>query len=94
MMPLECVKVELTEENSETFIQKAAGRQEEYKDGKSCTSENKSSSVTSGEKASNIVNQASSESIEGSTGSKVKVQINSSTEKQKVAENKDNSGNR
>lgn len=96
MMPLEYVKVELTEENSETYIQKTAGRQEElsHKDGKSCTSERKSSSVTSGEKASNIANQASSESVEGSTGSKVKVQVNSSTEKRKVTENKDSSGNR
>jgi hypothetical protein len=107
MMPLECVKVELTEENSETYIHKAAGKQEEfsYKDAKSCTFENKSDSVTTGEtlenksnsvttceKASNNANQASLESVEGSTGSEVKVQVNSSTEKQKV--NKDSSGNR
>jgi hypothetical protein len=96
MMPLECVKVELTEENSETYIQKAAGRQEEfsYKDAKSCTLENKSSSVTSGEKATNNASQASSESVEGNSGIEVKVEVISSTEKRKITENKNSSGNR
>jgi hypothetical protein len=96
MMPLECVKVELTEENSETYIQKATGKQEEfsYKDAKACLLKNKSSSDTNGGKASNNASQASLEPVDGSTGNEVKVQVNTSTEEQKVTENKDSSDSR
>jgi hypothetical protein len=98
LMPLEYVKVELTEENGETdvTIQKVAARQEElcHKNKKSCSVENKSSSFASDEKATSSVNEGSSESVQDSVGSEVKEEIVNSAEKQKVTENKGNTGNR
>jgi hypothetical protein len=97
LMPLEYVKVELTEENGETdvTIQKVAVRQEElcHKHKKSCTVENKSSSLPSDGKSTNIVNEGCSESVQDSVGSEVKEDIISIAEKQKVSEIKGNAGN-
>jgi len=97
LMPLEYVKVELTEENSETDanVQKAAARQEEFchKNTKSCIVETRSSALGYVVKAKNNANEDSSESVD-SAGSEVKVETTSSADKQKVTENKENTGSR
>lgn len=95
-VPLEYVKVELTDENSEADGQKVATRQEEFccKNIKSRTVENKSRPVTSDEKAPNNGNQRCSESIEDSTGSDVKEENICIPEKQKFTENKGNTDSR
>jgi hypothetical protein len=95
-VPLEYVKVELTDENSEADVQKVATRQEEFncKNIKSRTIENKSKSVTSDEKATNNANQGCSESIENSTRSEVKEEKISILEKQKFTKSKGHSDSR
>jgi hypothetical protein len=95
-VPLEYVKVELTDENSEADVQKVATRQEEFscKNIKARTIENKSRPVTSDEKAANNGNQGCSESVEDSTRSEVKEEKITIPEKQKFIENKGNSDSR
>jgi len=94
-VPIEYVKVELTDENSEADVQKAT-RQEEFncKNIQSRSIENKSRPVTSGEKATNNANQRCSEVVENSSRSEVKEEKLSIPEKQKFTESKGHSDSR
>jgi hypothetical protein len=95
-VPLEYVKVELTDENSEADVQKLGTRQEEIscKNIKSRTIENKNRPVTSNEKAVNNTNQGCPELVEDSARSEVKEEKIAVPEKQKSTENNGNSDSR
>lgn len=98
LMPLEYVKVELSDENGETdvTIQKVAARQEElcHKNKKACTVVNKTSLFASDEKAAGSINEGSSESGQDIVQSEVKEETINSAEKKINTENKGNSESR
>jgi len=94
-VPMEYVKVELTDENSEADVQKVATRQEEFNcKNMSRSIENKSRPVTSDGKATNNANQRCSGVVENSTRSEVKEEKISIPEKQKFTESKGQSDSR